>query len=80
MTEKQKTFIIRRWNRYSKTTKLRMAAEFFSIMRSDEPQRDWWRFLYKKIATLDRKCHYSNHIRNTFGSLNSASYPYDDKK
>lgn len=51
MTESQKDNIIRCWNCCNGQTKIRIAAEFFSIMRSDKSQRDWWRFLNKRLLT-----------------------------
>ncbi len=50
MTERRKDNIIRCWNCCDRKTQLRIAAEFFSIMRSDKSQGDWWRFLNIRLS------------------------------
>jgi hypothetical protein len=55
MTDKKKNSIIRCWNKCDKTSKLRIAAEFFISLRSDEPTKDWWLFLNKKFSTFTKK-------------------------
>ncbi len=52
MNEIQKDSVIRRWNQCDHKTKIRMAAEFFTIMRTDKVQGDWWQFLDKKFSPL----------------------------
>jgi hypothetical protein len=52
MTEIQKDTIIRRWNKCDKDTKIRIASDFFKIMRNGELQGDWWHFLDKKLSTF----------------------------
>ena len=52
MTEGQKNTIIRRWNLCDRNTKIRIAAEFFRILRNGEQHGDWWQFLDKKLSTL----------------------------
>jgi len=80
MTDKQKLYIIRRWNKYNKTTKLRIAAEFFSIMRRDELPKDWWQFLHQKFSTINRKGYYCDCIKTRVGFLQGTSPPGDKIK
>jgi hypothetical protein len=51
MTDNQMDCIIRSWNLCDKNTKVRIAAEFFSILRNGELHGDWWHFLDKKLST-----------------------------
>ena len=53
MTERQRDSVIRRWNQCDRRTRVRIAAEFFLILRAGAPQDDWWRFLQKKLPTLN---------------------------
>ncbi len=52
MTERQRDFIIYRWNKCDKNTKLQIAAEFFTTTRNGELPGDWWQYLDKKLSTL----------------------------
>ena len=52
MTERQRDSITDRWNLCDRNTKIRIAAEFFRILRNGELQGDWWHFLDRKLSTL----------------------------
>jgi hypothetical protein len=69
MTERQKDGLIRSWNLCDRRTKVRIAAEFFQIMRNNKRDRDWWQFLHKKLLTItgqDLYCDTESRTRSPY--------------
>lgn len=52
MSERKKYSVIHRWKQCDRRTKVRIAAEFFVLLREGEQRDDWWQYLRKKLPTL----------------------------
>jgi hypothetical protein len=59
MTEKQKDYVIRRWNLFESTKRIRMAAKYFKLKRSNQLEMSWWQFQSNDCQLNLRKkaCH-----------------------
>jgi hypothetical protein len=51
MTDKQRDFVVRRWNLCESDKRIRLAAEFFKLKRDNQQAMSWWQFLEKRLST-----------------------------
>jgi hypothetical protein len=77
MTDRRKRSIGRRLSRIAKDTQVKLAAEYFALWRVDALQDDWWQFLEKKIARLDRQSGFGHFFQRKEPLWGESPQPCD---